>query len=88
MIPARLRTALEARDPTCVVPSCNRRYGLEVDHIVPFAKGGPTELGNLVRLCRWHHAQKTHHGWVLGGSPGAWTWTHPVHGDTEPARGP
>jgi hypothetical protein len=87
-IPTPVRAALESRDPTCVVPGCNRRYGLEIDHLVPFGRGGRTELANLARLCRWHHAQKTHHGWRLSGSPGAWMWTHPVHGGSEPARGP
>ena len=88
MIPALVRAALENRDPRCVVPGCSRRYGLEIDHIVPFARGGKTELANLARLCRWHHAQKTHHGWRLSGRPGEWAWVHPVHGDAEPARGP
>jgi hypothetical protein len=74
-IPARVRTALEARDPVCVVPGCDTRIGLEIDHIVGFVDGGPTTLDNLARLCRFHHAAKTHHGWVLGGRPGAWTWT-------------
>jgi len=73
-VPAHVRTALEARDPTCVVPGCNRRWGLEIDHVIPFAGGGTTTLDNLARLCRWHHAQKTHHGWRLGGGPGRWTW--------------
>jgi uncharacterized protein DUF222/HNH endonuclease len=73
-IPARLRTALEARDPTCVVPGCDVRTGLEIDHVVPLARGGPTALDNLARLCRYHHAEKTHHGWQLEGRPGAWTW--------------
>ena len=88
VIPAPVRTALESRDPTCVVPGCCRRSGLEIDHVVPFALGGKTELANLARLCRWHHAQKTHHGWQLHGAPGAWLWSHRVHGRTEPARGP
>jgi hypothetical protein len=74
-IPAHVRTALEARDETCVVPGCEARTGLEIDHIVPLAAGGPTSLDNLARLCRFHHAQKTHRGWSLGGAPGAWTWT-------------
>jgi hypothetical protein len=84
MIPAALRTALDTRDPTCVVPGCNRRYGLEIDHVVPYARGGKTELANLARLCRWHHAQKTHHGWRLTGPPDRWTWTHPAHGARAP----
>ena len=74
-IPAHLRTALEARDPTCVVPGCEMRTGLEIDHIVPLAEGGPTRLDNLARLCRFHHGEKTHRGWRLVGRPGAWSWT-------------
>ncbi len=88
-IPARLRSALEARDPTCVVPGCNRRHGLEIDHVTPFALGGRTALENLARLCRWHHAQKTHHGWKLLGRPGAWIWARKPHGERTPViRGP
>lgn len=74
-IPAKLRTALEARDPTCVVPGCDVRLGLEIDHIFPLSEGGVTTLSNLARLCRFHHGQKTHHGARLSGKPGAWTWT-------------
>lgn len=74
-IPAHLRSALEARDPTCVVPGCDMTTGLEIDHIVAFADGGATSLDNLARLCRFHHGEKTHRGWLLGGRPGSWTWT-------------
>jgi len=88
-ISSRMVTALMKRDTTCVVPGCNRRHGLEIDHIVPLHEGGLTELSNLARLCHWHHTQKTHHGWVLGGSPNAWTWTRRPHkGRREAARGP
>lgn len=85
-IPARLRTALEARDPTCVV--CDVRHGLEIDHVIPFAEGGPTTLENLARLCRHHHYLKTHRDYRLGGGRGHWTWTGPEapsrsHGDSE-----
>ncbi|HEX7277732.1 MAG TPA: HNH endonuclease signature motif containing protein [Acidimicrobiales bacterium] len=76
-IPAHLRSALELRDPTCVIPGCDLRDRLEIDHVVPFAEGGPTALDNLARLRHRHHALKTHHGWVLGGGPGAWTWEPP-----------
>ena len=34
---------------------CGSRYRLEIDHIVPFALGGPTELPNLRVRCRAHH---------------------------------
>lgn len=76
-IPARVRTALEARDPTCVVPGCDIRLGLEIDHIVPFAEGGPSTLVNLARLCSFHHYLKTYHRYRLGGSASGWTWSGP-----------
>ncbi len=73
-IPAHIRTALETRDPTCCVPGCNTRKGLEIDHIVPFAEGGPTKLDNLARLCHWHHRQKSLGDWRIEGTPGDWRW--------------
>ena len=79
-IPARLRSALEARDVTCVVPGCDETKALEIDHVVPLAEGGPTSIENLARLCRWHHSQKTHRGWRLSGGPGEWSWFRPRRG--------
>jgi len=34
---------------------CNSRYGLEIDHILPFALGGESESENLRILCRAHN---------------------------------
>jgi hypothetical protein len=76
-INARLRTALLARDPQCVVPGCNETKGLEIDHVVPFAQGGPTALANLARLCRHHHRLKTLKGWTLSGGHGEWRFDPP-----------
>ena len=76
-VPRRLRRALEAREPTCAVPGCDARENLEIDHLVPWAEGGPTTLDNLVRLCGWHHGLKTHRGFRLAGRPGEWTWRGP-----------
>ncbi len=64
-IPAKVRTAVEERDRVCQVPTCDMTIGLEIDHIKPFAEGGPASLENLVRLCRRHHLQKTHDGYRL-----------------------
>ena len=61
----RLRTALAHRDRCCVVPGCGVHFGLEIDHVVPFARGGPTELSNLALLCHHHHYLKTYEGWTL-----------------------
>ncbi|MEI8336887.1 MAG: HNH endonuclease signature motif containing protein, partial [Actinomycetes bacterium] len=64
-LPAKLRTAVEERDRVCQVPTCDMTLGLEIDHIRPFAEGGPTTFENLVRLCKRHHLQKTHDGYRL-----------------------
>lgn len=82
-IPAHLRSALEERDPTCVVPGCDVAVSLEIDHWrTPFAVGGPTELSNLARLCHAHHAMKTYGGFELRGGPGKWGWEPPPDFDT------
>ena len=60
-----VRTALVHRDRTCVVPGCGVSFGLEIDHLVPFAEDGPTELDNLALLCHHHHFLKTYEGWTL-----------------------
>jgi hypothetical protein len=77
----RLRTALAHRDRCCVVPGCGVPFGLEIDHVVPFALGGPTELSNLALLCHHHHYLKSYEGWSLertgsadDGSP-TWAFT-------------
>jgi len=73
-----LRTALAFRDRCCVVPGCAVSYGLEIDHVRPFAGGGPTQLDNLALLCHHHHYLKTNEGWTLArsgtGDDGRPTW--------------
>ncbi len=77
-VSAYVRTALEARDPVCVVPGCAVAQGLEIDHwLIPFAEGGPTELWNLARICHRHHTMKTYQRWTLTGGPGHWNWHKP-----------
>jgi hypothetical protein len=87
-IPARLRTALEVRDPECVVPGCHSRYRLEIDHVKPLAEGGRTSLDNLARMCRPHHHMKTLLGFCLEGSPGKWRWIPPKERAATADRGP
>ncbi len=92
-IPVALRRALEERDPECVVPGCDTRERLEIDHLVPFADGGEVSLANLARLCHWHHYLKTHHGHRLqrdvddsGGSMERWRWIAPDEPPVVPRR--
>ena len=87
-IPARLRTALEARDPECVVPGCHNRRRLEIDHVKPMSEGGSTSLDNLVRMCRPHHHMKTVLDFRLEGRPGKWRWIPPKERAVTADRGP
>ena len=53
-----IRAQVLARDRfTCQM--CGKRSELEVDHIVPVAKGGSWEMENLWTLCRDDHRSKT-----------------------------
>jgi hypothetical protein len=71
--------ALIVRDRVCARPGCGNSLGLERDHrLIDYAKDGPTELDNLVRLCPSCHKLKTDGGWRLEGRPGAWEWVAPA----------
>ena len=69
-IPIKLRRALEARSPVCGVKGYANDQFLEIDHIVPLEDHGPTEIGNLWRLCSHHDALKTYGGWRVTGENG------------------
>ena len=54
-IPPALRRALRSRDRGCRFPGCTHTHHLHAHHIQHWAHGGPTEIGNLVQLCSYHH---------------------------------
>ena len=65
-IPAHLRTALCLRDQGCRFPGCDRKPAwTDGHHIIHWANGGPTELDNLVSLCRRHHRTVHEEGWRI-----------------------
>jgi hypothetical protein len=82
-VPAWLAERVRLRDRTCVHPYCHRpARGCDLDHIVPFDAGGPTDQDNLACLCRLHHRMKTHGGWTYSMLlPGTYLW-HSPHGHT------
>ena len=82
-IPAHLRSALEVRDPTCIVPRCDTRRHLQIDHRNTYNRTRVTKLDDLARLCRWHHYQKTFLGYTYRGGPGAWQWIPPENRDED-----
>lgn len=54
-IPPAIRRALRSRDHGCRFPGCTHARHLHAHHIRHWARGGPTEIGNLVQLCSYHH---------------------------------
>src|ERR1700693_4791407 len=65
-IPAHLRTALHLRDQGCRFPGCDRPPAwTDGHHIIHWSEGGPTELENLVSLCRPHHRAVHEQGWRI-----------------------
>ncbi|HYT29713.1 MAG TPA: HNH endonuclease signature motif containing protein [Actinomycetota bacterium] len=51
-----MRRALVIRDGRCKFPGCARPHGWwDAHHALPWSRGGPTALSNLVLLCRLHH---------------------------------
>jgi hypothetical protein len=64
VIPAHIRTALVVRDKGCRFPGCDRPpQWTDGHHITHWADGGPTELTNLLLLCRRHHRFVHEKGW-------------------------
>jgi hypothetical protein len=60
------RVALAIRDGGCLWPGCDAPPGwCDVAHIEPWARGGPTDLTNLMLLCPFHHRRFDLDGWQL-----------------------
>ncbi|MFP5023530.1 HNH endonuclease signature motif containing protein, partial [Pseudonocardia phyllosphaerae] len=72
-IPTGIRRAVTARDKGCAHPGCDRPPSwCDIHHIVPWECHGPTELNNLVMLCKSHHRLIHKPGWevrIRGGLP-------------------
>ena len=76
---AALAAFVRARDLTCRAPGCDRpATDCDLDHTIPYAKGGATHPSNLKCLCRLHHLLKTFWGWRDHQLPdGTVIWTTP-----------
>jgi hypothetical protein len=78
-VPDRIRRQVSERDHHCVFPYCTRpAESCDMDHVVPFAAGGPTSASNIAAPCRGHHRYKTS-GRVSYRMlhPGTYLWTTP-----------
>jgi Domain of unknown function (DUF222)/HNH endonuclease len=98
-VPGALGRALRHRDRGCRFPGCERRRWLHAHHLRHWGRGGPTDLGNLVLLCGYHHRLLHEGGWRATGDPGGDLRFHDPGGRTltpfpgwtvnrEPARAP
>jgi hypothetical protein len=83
------RRALVHRDRHCAFPGCRRPpRNCDAHHLVTWLEGGPTDLDNLVLLCRRHHVLVHEGGWRLTRLPdGTIDAKPPVPGPPRP-RGP
>ena len=64
------RRALRAMYRTCGFGDCDVPFDrCEMHHIVPWERGGPTDLDNLVPLCSRHHHVVHEGGWTLELAP-------------------
>ncbi|OBH29271.1 HNH endonuclease signature motif containing protein [Mycobacterium sp. E1319] len=70
---------VRCRDLTCRAPGCDRpATECDIDHTIPYARGGATHASNLKVLCRQHHLLKTFWGWRDRQLPdGTVIWTLP-----------
>lgn len=82
-IPAHLRTAVHVRDGKCIVPGCDGRRRVQIDHRNAFGRTRVTKLEDLAYLCPFHHYLKTFCGYTYRGGPGTWEWLPPEDYDVD-----
>ena len=77
--PPRLRHIVTVRQRRCAFPGCRRpARQCDLDHTIPYDRGGRTCECNLAPLCRRHHRAKQAPGWQLRqNQPGQITWRLP-----------
>jgi hypothetical protein len=74
------RAALAVRDGGCGFPGCRRPLAwCEAHHLRHWLHGGPTDLANLVLLCRAHHRAVHEGGWRLQRQPDGRLTAAPPH---------
>ena len=78
--PQALVDFLMARDRTCRFPGCRQPARTsDIDHAIPWEKGGNTNIENMGLLCRRHHRLKTHGGWkLISHKDGSCEWISPL----------
>lgn len=78
LVTPALRQALAIEQPNCMYPACTVPWRrADAHHIVPWAKGGRTDLDNLVHLCGRHHTAAHSSDWTVhrDSEDGSIIWT-------------
>jgi hypothetical protein len=77
--PPPLQHLIRVRQVRCAYPGCGRAARrCDLDHTIPYHRGGRTCECNLAPLCRKHHQTKQAQGWALEQPrPGVLIWTTP-----------
>jgi hypothetical protein len=75
-----LRHIIEIRNQRCTYPGCRRSAAkCDMDHTIPYDKGGRSCECNIAPLCRYHHILKQSEGWRLEQpEPGTLAWITPA----------
>jgi hypothetical protein len=82
---AAQRLALSARDGGCRFAGCDRPPSWsEAHHIVPWSRGGPTDIVNGILLCRHHHLLVHNNGWGISREGSDYYLQPPGGGDRIP----
>jgi hypothetical protein len=78
--------ALNARDTYCRFPGCTRQGRLQGHHCGEYwTENGPTDIDNMLRLCRFHHRWVHEGGWHTVAHPDTGFEFHAPDGRTLPA---
>ncbi|MFE4837173.1 DUF222 domain-containing protein [Arthrobacter sp. NPDC056691] len=87
-IPKPLRQWLRLRDAKCSFPACNNHsLDNDADHLLAWARGGPTGISNLGQPCPKHHRLKHGSTWTptaaSANDPPGWTSSTGRHYSSE-----
>jgi hypothetical protein len=83
------RRALQVRDRHCRWPGCDRPIGwTSPHHVIYWARGGPSRLGNLLSLCYVHHRNVHEGGWQVVAHGNEFRFLPPDPQRFTPGRGP
>jgi Domain of unknown function (DUF222)/HNH endonuclease len=86
-VPPALRRARQSRDPVCRFPGCDQRRYLHAHHVAHWARGGRTDLSNLIHLCSHNHRPLHEGGYSIERGPhGALRFRRPDGHTVPPAR--